>query len=284
MDCSKSRRRFTARKPPTDTTSPPPPHDYSVLQSQGHASIEISIAIGVKFPIPRVTMEMRSLTRSLRPRPAISQLYTKQPSTLLQRGQFLRYSSSDNGPSKPQGNEQSPHQPAPSAPSSSPSQPPSATTSPFSKTPRFTTTPPRQPADHGDFETVLNKLNFNRKQTPTNSENPVAASSLSRDVGASAKTDNYRQPVRRVELKLGPSLGRQVHVEPEKGYDLEASLRTLNAACFQNKILQTQRRQKFHVRRGQMRKNMRMERWRKLFKFSFVNTVTKIQKMRSQGW
>ncbi|OJJ81620.1 mitochondrial 37S ribosomal protein bS21m [Aspergillus glaucus CBS 516.65] len=209
-------------------------------------------------------MEMRSLTRSLRPRPAISQLYTKQPSTLLQ-GQFLRYSSSDNGPSNPQGNEQSPSQPA-------------------TKTPRFTTTPPRQPADHGDFETVLNKLNFNRKQTPTNSEKPDAASSLSRDVGASAKTDNYRQPVRRVELKLGPSLGRQVHVEPEKGYDLEAALRTLNAACFQNKILQTQRRQKFHVRRGQMRKNMRMERWRKLFKFSFVNTVTKIQKMRSQGW
>ncbi|EYE95642.1 mitochondrial 37S ribosomal protein bS21m [Aspergillus ruber CBS 135680] len=209
-------------------------------------------------------MEMRSLTRSLRPRPAISQLYTKQPS-ILQRGQFLRYSSSDNGPSNPSGNEQSPNQPA-------------------TKTPRFTTTASRQPADHGDFETVLNKLNFNRKQTPTNSENPDAASSLSRDVGASAKTDNYRQPVRRVELKLGPSLGRQVHVEPEKGYDLEAALRTLNAACFQNKILQTQRRQKFHVRRGQMRKNLRMERWRKLFKFSFVNTVTKIQKMRSQGW
>lgn len=254
-----------------------------MLQFQGYTSIEISIAIGVKFPIPRVTMEMRSLTRSLRPRPAISQLYTKQPS-ILQRGQFLRYSSSDNGPSNPSGNEQSPNQPATSTPSSPPSQTPSAPTNPFSKTPRFTTTASRQPADHGDFETVLNKLNFNRKQTPTNSENPDAASSLSRDVGASAKTDNYRQPVRRVELKLGPSLGRQVHVEPEKGYDLEAALRTLNAACFQNKILQTQRRQKFHVRRGQMRKNLRMERWRKLFKFSFVNTVTKIQKMRSQGW
>lgn len=223
-------------------------------------------------------MEMRSLTRCLRPRPAISQLYTKQPSTLL-RGQFLRYSSSDNGSSNPQGNERSPTtQPAPS---SSLSQSPSAT--PFSKTPRFTT-PPRNSADHGDFETVLNNLNFSRKQTPTTTDNPDAASSLSRDVGASAKTDNYRQPVRRVELKLGPSLGRQVHVEPEKGYDLEAAMRTLNAACMQNKILQTQRRQKFHVRRGQMRKNLRMERWRKLFKFSFTHTVTKIQKMRSQGW
>lgn len=225
-------------------------------------------------------MEMRSLTRCLRPRPGISQLYTKQPSTLL-RSQFLRYSSSDNGPSNPQGpptNEQSPSQPTTSY---SPSQPPSTTS--FSKTPRFST-PPRNSADHGDFETVLNKLNFNRKQTPTTTDNPDAASSLSRDVGASAKTDNYRQPVRRVELKLGPSLGRQVHVEPEKGYDLEAAMRTLNAACMQNKILQTQRRQKFHVRRGQMRKNLRMERWRKLFKFSFTHTVTKIQKMRAQGW
>lgn len=231
-------------------------------------------------------MEMRSLTRSLRLRPAI---YTKQPSTLL-RGQFLtgaqslRYSSSDNGPS--QGiplNEQSqsPSQPSSSTPSSAS---PSPSTTPSHSTPK--TFQPRPSANPANFETILDKLNFGRRnKSPTNTTaSTTDAASVSRAVGSAAQTDNYRQPVRRVELKLGPSLGRQVHVEPEKGYDLAAALRALNAACSQNKILQTQRRQKFHIRRGQMRKNLRMERWRKLFKFSFDHTVAKIQRMRAQGW
>lgn len=106
---------------------------------------------------------------------------------------------------------------------------------------------------------------------------------LTRSVADSAATENSRV-VPRVELKLGPSLGRQVHVEPDRGFDLAAALRTMNAACSQNKILQQQRKQKFHIRRGQMRKNLRMERWRKLFKFSFDHTVSKIQRMRAQGW
>lgn len=87
-----------------------------------------------------------------------------------------------------------------------------------------------------------------------------------------------------MELKLGPSLGRQVHVEPEKGRDLASALRMLGSACAQNKIPQEKKKQKFHVRRGQVRKNLRMERWRKLFKFSFGETVSKIQRMRAQGW
>lgn len=36
--------------------------------------------------------------------------------------------------------------------------------------------------------------------------------------------------------------------------------------------------------RGQKRKDLRRERWRKLFKVSFDATVAKIQRMRAQGW
>jgi hypothetical protein len=100
----------------------------------------------------------------------------------------------------------------------------------------------------------------------------------------SPESDSYKQPLRRVELKLGPTLGRQVHVEPEKGVDLTTALRVLQGNISTNKLRAQWHGQKFHVRRGQMRKNLRMERWRKLFKFSFKETVNKIQRMRAQGW
>jgi small subunit ribosomal protein MRP21 len=212
-------------------------------------------------------MEMRSLARCLRSGPITS--YAKQqPSTLL-RGQFLagarslRYSSSDNGPSQPpSSNNQD---------TSSKSPFPSATPS---------TSQARQESGRSDYDEILDKLNLGSHRQPSSQD----ASSLSRAVGQSAGTDNYRPIGRRVELKLGPSLGRQVHVEPEKGRDLASALRMLGSACAQNKIPQEKKKQKFHVRRGQVRKNLRMERWRKLFKFSFGETVSKIQRMRAQGW
>lgn len=212
-------------------------------------------------------MEMRSLARCLRSGPITS--YAKQQPSTLPRGKFLsgaqslRYSSSDNRPSKP----------------SSFNNRDTSSTSPFpSTTPSTSQT--RQGSGRSDYDEILDKLNLGSHRQPSSQD----ASSLSRAVGQSAGTDNYRPIGRRVELKLGPSLGRQVHVEPEKGFDLASALRTLSSACSQNKIAQEQRKQKFHVRRGQMRKNLRMERWRKLFKFSFGETVSKIQRMRAQGW
>lgn len=88
----------------------------------------------------------------------------------------------------------------------------------------------------------------------------------------------------RVDLKLGPELGRQVHVDPIRGVDLAAALRNLNINCAKNQVRSQANAQRFHVRRGQMQKNLRMQRWRRLFKFSFKETVSKIQKMRAQGW
>lgn len=88
----------------------------------------------------------------------------------------------------------------------------------------------------------------------------------------------------RIQMKLGPSLGRQVIVDHSRGVDLASALRTLNANCATNKVRSQSNAQKFHVRRGQMKKNLRMARWRRLFKFSFNATVAKIKKMRAQGW
>jgi hypothetical protein len=210
-----------------------------------------SISVNTQ-PLPTLTMEMRALTHSLRLRPTV--LRSTQPLALT-----LRHASS-NTPSKTQ-----------------PTQPTQGTS---------------------DFDQILSKLNISNtaaSSEPSAPQQPGNASgsrqsvfgdalSLGRAVGMSAGTDNYRPAVRRVELKLGPSLGRQVHVEPEKGTDLAAALRTLQITCNANRVKQQANQQRFHVRRGQMRKDLRMQRWRKLFKFSFDKTVSKIQRMRAQGW
>lgn len=113
---------------------------------------------------------------------------------------------------------------------------------------------------------------------------PFDPQRLARAVGLAAETDNYRSPIRRVELKLGPELGRQVNVEPDRGVDVAAAIRNLQISCTVNRVRAQANAQRFHVRRGQRRKDIRRERWRKLFKFSFDRTVAKIQRMRAQGW
>ncbi|KAE8353664.1 hypothetical protein BDV28DRAFT_132652 [Aspergillus coremiiformis] len=199
-------------------------------------------------------MEMRSLTRCLRSRPT-SLLY-KQPG--LPATQFIIKPSIRTYASKPS-------EPTPARP-----QAPTATQAP------------------SDFDEILSELNINNRETAAASalrnRSSMDPLSLSRAVGMSAETESYRSPVRRVELKLGPTLGRQVHVEPERGQDVATALRKLQSTCTANRIRQQSALQRFHVRRGQVRKNMKIARWRKLFKFSFRETVKRIQKMRSQGW
>ncbi|KAH8432188.1 mitochondrial 37S ribosomal protein bS21m [Aspergillus melleus] len=216
-------------------------------------------------------MEMRSLTRSLlRARP--TSLYTTTAPSSILYGQFLanqRFASS------------------------------SSTTTPFHG-PRSQNKP--SPSDSGasDFDQILDKLNINN--AAPKSQNPYASTTsgaTQQRTGSDGSSNNDGAlavsralnaatspvvPLRKVALKLGPSLGRQVHVEPERGMDLASSLRVLQSTCNQNKVKQDTYTQKFHVRRGQVRKDLRVQRWRKLFKYSFQRTVARIDRMRAQGW
>ncbi|PLB39413.1 mitochondrial 37S ribosomal protein bS21m [Aspergillus candidus] len=246
-------------------------------------------------------MEMHSLARCLRMRPTPS-LYSN---TVL-RSQFvlhsgprssLRFSSSNNHNNNYNNKRKTTPFNSATAQQTTPEQP----------APPTDPTNPNSASSSNDFDQILNKLNIggNTLDTAATADQPQAAAanpgsnrgafpdhlSLSRAVGASAKTDNYRSPSssggsgnRRVELKLGPTLGRQVFVEPERGVHLPTALRLLGHTLHQNRVRQQSNRQRFHVRRGQLRKNQRMERWRRLFRFSFKQTVGKIQRMRDQGW
>ncbi|GLA53540.1 hypothetical protein AnigIFM63604_010835 [Aspergillus niger] len=220
-------------------------------------------------------MDMRALSRSLlRSRPTTSTLYKNQlPAARI----GMRFSSSESSSPSNKNNTNN-------------TQPPTRQT----QQPSSTSTPTQKPTD---FDQILNKLNFNNTNTAT-TPTPAAASgtittrafndslSLSRAVGLSAETDSLRTAtsLRKIDLKLGPTLGRQVTVEPERGMDLPAALRSLGTVISQNKMRQSLAKQKFHVRKGMVRKQLRMKRWRNLFKYSFGATVKRIQKIRGQGW
>ncbi|OJJ71815.1 hypothetical protein ASPBRDRAFT_125409 [Aspergillus brasiliensis CBS 101740] len=225
-------------------------------------------------------MDMRVLSRSLlRSRPTTSILYKNQ---LLPARIGLRFSSESSSSNSNKPSTQFP-----------PRQQQSQQAQQQQSTPT-----PQKPTD---FDQILNKLNFNNAASTTATTTPTASSnaaagtttrafndslSLSRAVGLSAETDSLRTAtsLRKIDLKLGPTLGRQVTVEPERGMDLPAALRSLSAVIGQNKMRQSLVKQKFHVRKGMVRKQLRMRRWRNLFKYSFGATVKRIQKIRGQGW
>jgi ribosomal protein S21 len=156
-------------------------------------------------------------------------------------------------------------------------------------------TPPKSTAENteakpmSDFDDILNKLDLNQRPRENQGARRIFSDSLSRAVGQGTQSSlRYKSrtppPVRKVEMKLGPTLGRQAHVEPERGFDLASALRRLQGTISQNKIRQEAAAQRFHVRKGMVRKQKKMARWKKLFKFSFQGTVQKIQRMQAQGW
>ncbi|KAJ9299892.1 hypothetical protein DTO271G3_2776 [Paecilomyces variotii] len=233
-------------------------------------------------------MEVRTLARCLRSRPASSLLSKQQagPASL-----YRQIGAFSNSQSRLQGIRY--------ASTGKPSSPQSETNS--NNTSSSQTSDKSSNSSLDELNRVLSQLDIagrNAAQTSKtfiesrkaeqslagrrpSTNDPLA---LSRAVSESADAEQYRTPVRRVELKLGPELGRQVHVDPDRGVDLAAALRNLQINCAVNRVRGQANFQKFHVRRGQRIKDLRRERWRKLFKFSFQKTVEKIQKMRAQGW
>ncbi|EXJ81016.1 hypothetical protein A1O3_07304 [Capronia epimyces CBS 606.96] len=84
-----------------------------------------------------------------------------------------------------------------------------------------------------------------------------------------------------ISLRLRPTLGRTVdglNGDPSRGF------RILERKCAENKIRQDARKQLFHVRSGQARKDIRRVRWRKLFLEGFIAECGRVRRMRKQGW
>lgn len=85
-------------------------------------------------------------------------------------------------------------------------------------------------------------------------------------------------------MKLGPTLGRTVHVDNQRGIDVARAFRSMEIQVARNAVRKEFARQKFHERPGKKRKRLHSERWRKRFKIGFKATVKRVLKMRKQGW
>ncbi|KAJ5176159.1 uncharacterized protein N7482_002036 [Penicillium canariense] len=223
-------------------------------------------------------MDPRCLARSLRARPT-SWLLNSRQQPLLQQPfllNTLRYNSSNSSPQTPS--------------AKSPTEPATQSTSAAGEEQSAPKTQPTKTVA-SDFDEILNKLDLGNRSAATarGEGRRVFSDPASRSVsgvGFQSFRDRSAQQLasRKLELKLGPTLGRQVHVEPERGLDLPAAVRQLEITCSTNKIKANAHEQKFHKRKGAVRKELRRTRWRKLFRFSFQQTVKKIQRMQAQGW
>ncbi|KAF2721410.1 hypothetical protein K431DRAFT_284792 [Polychaeton citri CBS 116435] len=85
-------------------------------------------------------------------------------------------------------------------------------------------------------------------------------------------------------VKLGPSVGRTVNIDPARGFDASRAFRQLEMNCNRNGVKRHAMRQRFHERPGLKRKRLHSERWRRRFKEGFRETVKMVQRMKRQGW
>jgi len=85
-------------------------------------------------------------------------------------------------------------------------------------------------------------------------------------------------------MKLGPTLGRTVHVDKDRGLDVARAFRTMEIQVARNAVRRDFNKQRFYERPGMKRKRLKSERWRKRFKESFQAAVKRVLKMRKQGW
>ena len=157
---------------------------------------------------------------------------------------------------------------------------------------------PERPADDGGtrstldnvFEYYMQKSSREReaasllKPDPKTTRERELSLNLQEQLGSSdaAWINRNKQEIVRPALRLKPSLGRTVNVSGN--FDVTRAFRTLEAACNRNNIKRDVHKQRFHVRRGQLKKQLKSERWRKLFKEGFLAECNRVRRMRRQGW
>ncbi|KAL2040472.1 hypothetical protein N7G274_006915 [Stereocaulon virgatum] len=111
-----------------------------------------------------------------------------------------------------------------------------------------------------------------------------ATSDPSQDVAAGLnRTDPQATRAKRT-IRSRPTVGRTIEVNPGRSGDFGRALRGLSILCAVNRIKQDKLRQRFYERPGLKRKRLKSERWRRLFKQSFLATVSRVREMKRKGW
>lgn len=155
--------------------------------------------------------------------------------------------------------------------------------------------PSRNTDDNLDdsFNKMFNEISFgmgrNRaSRAPGNSDSALGRSGLNyRDMldPENTTTEKIGPPmITTLKDKLGPSLGRMIKVDADRGLDVGRAFRMLEMQCAKNKVKQDFNAQRFHERPGLKRKRLKSSRWRRAFKKGFQGLVAQVVAMRRQGW
>lgn len=156
-----------------------------------------------------------------------------------------------------------------------PTTPTGRTTRFASKTAQHMNSPSRNLAQGSSVDDLLMGMN-----------NPVRSRG-GRDVAGSLnpRARNAPPPLPQpAPMKLGPTLGRTVYVDKQRGLDVARAFRSMEIAVARNQVKKDWNRQRFHERGGTKRKRLAMDRWRRRFKAGFQATVKRALKMKKQGW
>ncbi|KAI9876104.1 MAG: hypothetical protein M1830_007337 [Pleopsidium flavum] len=113
---------------------------------------------------------------------------------------------------------------------------------------------------------------------------PLPEPSSQASITEQVRDELKEKPVPRYRMRLGPSVGRSVPIDTERGIDLGRGFRVLEMNCMRNSVRGDFMRQRFHERPGLKRKRLHSSRWRKRFKAGFRAVVAKVEDMRRRGW
>lgn len=106
-------------------------------------------------------------------------------------------------------------------------------------------------------------------------------------------SNNYdpkiHDPMQLPNVRSAPVTGRTIFVDktsnrPGKANNPEAAFKKLDTVMGQNKIKVMWHQQRFAERPGMKRKRLKMARWKRRFRFGFIDTARRVKELKNQGW
>jgi small subunit ribosomal protein MRP21 len=122
----------------------------------------------------------------------------------------------------------------------------------------------------------MSGIDLSRMQTPPSQNRPESAVDM-----MSAITTMLPKP-EKIPIRLSPTTGRTVTIHGH--IDVAKAFKLMERTCVQNAVKRDSNNQRYHERRGQMKKRMRGVRWRVKFMNGFRATVLRVKQLRKQGW
>jgi len=119
-------------------------------------------------------------------------------------------------------------------------------------------------------------IDLSRMKNPASQNRPESAADM-----MSAITTMLPKP-EKIPIRLSPSTGRSISIQGN--VDVARGFRLMERTCAQNNIKKDAMYQRFHERRGMKKKRLRRVRWRARFMEGFRATVSRVKKLRKQGW